>query len=169
VKPFAAPLAAMLALASMGSAAGVAQDAKSQLAAAYAGQCKAGLARDAAAFAKSFDPKFVDTDIDGGQQDLQQTVAAVVNPQTGVTFLTCAFTIRKVTPQGGKAIASVTQKVTGTFAQNGGPAQPFVQVQDSNDTWNLSGAPVEVSSTETGHRLTIAGKVVEEKGTMSQP
>lgn len=169
MKRYAPLVTAIVALATLMGTTAVADDAQSQLQAAYDGQCKAGLARDATAFGKFFAPTYVDTDIDGSQQDLTQTIAGVVTPQVGVTFSTCSFTIRKVTTDGAKATALVTQHVTGTFAQGGGEAQPFTQVQDSTDAWNIAGAPVELSSTETGHRLTIAGKVVEEKGTMSQP
>ena len=141
MRNYALPLAAMLSLACLASTAVLAADTKTELQAAYDGQCKAGLAKDATAFTKFFDERFVNTDIDGSQEGLDQTVAGVVTPQAGVTFLTCAFTIRKVSQQGIKVTALVTQRVTGTFAQGGGSPQPFVQVQDSTDVWNFSGCP----------------------------
>jgi hypothetical protein len=151
------------------AAATPAADLKAQLQSAYDGQCKAGIAKDAAAFQAFFDAKYIATDLDGKQQDLGAIVTGVTSPQPGVAFAACSFVIRSVTANGGTATALVTQTVEGTFAQGTGAPQPFTQIQDSTDTWNVSGTPVEQTSQETGHRLTIAGKVVEEKGVLTAP
>ena len=162
-------LAAALVAGALTSAAAVADDVQARLQSAYDGQCKAAIAKDASGFQSFFDPSYAAIGLDGQRQDRATVVAEVTTPQEGLTFATCSFTIRNVSVAGAVATATVLQTVTGTLAQGGGPAQPFTQVQESTDTWNVSGAPQQVTSTETGHRLTSGGKVVEEKGTMTAP
>lgn len=160
-------LAASLAFGALAATAR-ADDAQAQIQAAYDAQCKAALARDAAAFQKTFDPKFVATDFEGKKQALAEVVAGVITVQPGITFSTCSFAIRKLVPGKDGTTAEVTQTVTGTFAQSGSP-QPFTQIDESTDVWSPGASPLQLSSAETGRKLTIGGKVVDEKGTLASP
>jgi hypothetical protein len=161
-------LGAALVLSVTAASVARADDVRAQIQAQYDGQCKAFLAKDATGFQKAFDPKYTSTDTDGKQQTLAEVVADATTPQAGVDVTTCAIIIRKLTTGSGTATVLATLTAAGTFAQ-GASTSPFVQVQESTDAWSLSGSPLETASIETGHRLTIGGKVVEEKGTMTTP
>jgi hypothetical protein len=169
LRHFVIILAAVLALDAFASTASRADDVQSKLQAAYDSQCKAFITKDADAFQKTFDLKYVATDLDGKQETLADILQEVTAPTPGITIATCAFTIRKVTVSGTTATVLVTATATGTVSQNGGAAQPLTQIQDTTDTWNVSATPVELTSLETGVRATAGGKVVQEKGTLSTP
>jgi hypothetical protein len=162
-------LATTLVLGSLAATAARADDVQAKLQAAYDSQCKGFIAKDATAFQKTFDPKYESTDLDGKHETLADILDEITAPTPGITIATCAFTIRKVTVSGTTATVLVTATATGTIAQDGTPAQPLVQVQDTTDTWNVAAAPVELTSVETGVRATAGGKVVQEKGTLSTP
>jgi dihydrodipicolinate reductase len=169
LRNFVIIFAAAVALGSLIFTAARADDVQSKLQAAYDTQCKAFIAKDADAFKKTFDPKYSSTDLDGKHETLADIVDEVTAPTPGITVATCAFTIRKVTVNGTTATALVTATATGTVSQNGGASQPLVQVQETTDTWNVAGTPMETTSVETGIRASVGGKVVQEKGAMSTP
>jgi hypothetical protein len=158
---------AALALGSFVFTAARADDVQSKLQSAYDAQCKAFIAKDPDAFKKTFDPKYSSTDLDGKHETLADIVDEITAPTPGIVVATCTFTIRKVTVTGATATALVTATATGTVSQNGGASQPLNQIQETTDTWNVAGAPMETSSVETGVRATVGGKVVQEKGTLS--
>jgi hypothetical protein len=169
LRSFVIILAAAAALGSLVFTAARADDVQSKLQAAYDTQCKAFIAKDADAFKKTFDPAYSSTDLDGKHETLADIVDEVTAPTPGITVTTCAFTIRKVTVNGTTATALVTATATGTVSQNGGAAQPLIQIQETTDTWNVAGIPLETTSVETGLRATVGGKVVQQKGTLSTP
>jgi hypothetical protein len=160
-------LAVALALGSLVPTAARADDVQSKLQAAYDAQCKAFIAKDGDLFQKTFDPKYSATDLEGKHETLADIVDEVTAPTPGITVATCAFTIRKLTVSGTTATALVTATATGTVSQNGGASQPLIQIQETTDTWNVAGAPMETSSLETGVRVTVGGKIIQEKGTLS--
>jgi hypothetical protein len=162
-------LAAALAFGSFAFTSARADDTQSKIQAAYDAQCKAFLAKDGDAFAKTFDPKYAATDLDGKQQTLADTVNDVTASSPGITIATCTFTIRKLTVNGTTATVLATATAAGTVMQNGGASAPLSQIQETTDTWNVAGAPMETSSVETGLRATVDGKVVQEKGTLATP
>ena len=169
MRHFVIILAAGLALGPLASTGARADDVRSKIQAAYDAQCKAFIAKDGDAFQKSFDPKYIATDLDGKQQALADIVNEVTASSPGVTITTCAFTIRNVTVSGTTATVLATATATGTVTQNGGASSPLTQIQETTDTWNVAGAPLETTSLETGLRATVGGKVVQEKGTLSTP
>jgi hypothetical protein len=162
-------LAAAVTFSTLACPAVRAADMQSQLQAAYDGQCKSAVAKDAATFQTFFDPKFVGTDLDGKQVPLSVVVTEVTTPPAGLTVANCAFVIHKVSVANGVATALVTQTVTGTIVQGTGAPSPFVQFEESTDTWNVSGSPAQLTSLETGQRVTVDGKVVIDKGTVTAP
>jgi hypothetical protein len=169
LRNFVIIFAAAAALGSFIFTAARADDVRSKIQAAYDAQCKAFIAKDGDAFQKTFDPKYVATDLDGKQQALADIVNEVTASSPGVTIATCAFTIRNVTVNGATATVLATATAAGTLLQNGGASAPVSQIQETTDTWNVAGAPMETSSVETGLRATEDGKVVQEKGTLSTP
>jgi hypothetical protein len=160
--------AASLSLGAFATTLAVADDASAQLKSAYEAQCKAFVATDAKSFAKTFDPSYISTDLDGKQQTLTEVVADAMAPQAGVTITACSVAIRKLTPAAGSATVLATLTAGGTLTRDGS-ALPFTQEQESTDTWTLAATPLETTSVETGSRTTIGGKVVEEKGKMTTP
>jgi hypothetical protein len=162
-------LAVALAFGSFASSAACADDTQSKIQAAYDAQCKAFIAKDGDAFQKTFDPKYTATDLDGKQQALADIVNEVTASTPGIAISTCTFTIRKVTVKGATATVLATATAAGTMTQNGGASAQVSQVQETTDTWNVAGAPLETSSVETGLRATVGGKVVQEKGTFATP
>jgi hypothetical protein len=169
MRRFAIILTGALALGSLASAAGFADDVQSQIQTAYAGECSTAIAKDSAGFSKFFDPKFTGTNVDGQQQTLAQTVSQVAAPPAGLTIATCAFTITNYAAANGVATILASQTATGTYAPAGGTPVPFTLLQESTDTWSIAGPPLQTSSVETGTRLTMGGKVVQEKGKLTTP
>jgi hypothetical protein len=159
-------LAAVVALGAGTCAASLADDTQPQLAAAYDGQCKAAVAKDGAAFQKFFDPKFTGTDMDGKQTTIADVIPQIVSPPAGIVITGCSFAIHNVSVASGVATATVTQTGTGTV---GSPPKPLVIISESTDTWNVSGSPLQLTSTETGQRVTVDGKVVVDKGSVTAP
>ncbi len=154
---------AALALGSFVFTAARADDVQSKLQSAYDAQCKAFIAKDPDAFQKTFDPKYSSTDLDGKHETLADIVDEVTAPTPGIVVATCAFTIRRVTVTGATATALVTATATGTVSQNGGASQPLNQIQETTDTWNVAGAPMETSSVETGYARPSAEKSSRKK------
>jgi hypothetical protein len=160
--------AALIVLAALVSAPAPTDDVRVQVQAAYDAQCKAFLAADATAFAKTFDSTYIATALDGKQQRREEVVADAVAPQPGVTVSSCTVAIRSLTVKGDTATVMVTLTAGGTIAHDG-TSSPFSEEAESTDTWNLGATPLETTSLQTGTRTTAAGKVVDEKGTMSTP
>jgi hypothetical protein len=159
-------VAAIVALAASCFARTSAEDVKAQIQAAYDGQCTAAIARDGAAFQTSFGPNFVATEADGKQQSLAQALALVGAPPAGWRLAECSFSIRGLTIDSQSATVRVTRRIRGTFTQ-GILTEPFTQVQDSNDTWSLAGAPLQTASVATAVLSTLGNKVVDQRGTLS--
>jgi len=158
-------VAAIVALGASCFATGSAEDVKAQIQAAYDGQCKAAIAGDGAAFQTSFSPSFVATEVDGKQRSLSQALALVATPPAGWRLAECSFSIRGLTIDNQSATVRVTRRIRGTFTQ-GILTEPFTQVQDSNDTWTLAGAPQQMASMATAVRSTLGNNVVQ-RGTLS--
>ena len=169
MRHFVIILAAALALGSLASAGARADDVQSAIQAAYDAQCKAFLAKDADAFQKTFDPKYQSTDLDGKHETLADIVNEVTASTPGITIATCTFNIRSMTVSGTTATVLATASATGTLTQNGGVSAPLSQIQETTDTWNVAGAPMETASVETGLRASVGGKVVQEKGALATP
>jgi hypothetical protein len=162
-------LTSALALGSLASTAARADDVQSKIQAAYDAQCKAFIAKDGDGFAKTFDPKYQSTDLDGKHEALADIVNEVTASTPGIAITACAFTIRKLTVSGTTATVLATATASGTLTQNGGASAPLTQIQETTDTWNVAGTPMEMTSLETGLRATVSGKVVQEKGTLATP
>ena len=168
LRTFSFIVAAALGLASSCFATGAADDVRTQIQGAYDAQCKAAIAKDGAAFQSKFSPNFVATEAGGKQRALPEIVALVTAPPPGWSLAECSVSIRGMTVDNGTAIVRATRTIRGTFAQ-GVLIQPFAQIQDSSDTWNLAGAPVQTASAATAVRATLGVKVVVERGTLSAP
>jgi hypothetical protein len=154
-----------MALGSFNAVAGLAADSRSQLQAAYDAQCSSAISKDVVAFQKFFSPSFVATDAAGRQQTLAQIVAIIQSPPQGFIVGSCSFAIRSISIENGSATVLVTRTISGAVVQ-GVITEPFTQVQNSSDTWALSGSPVETTSTATGVRTTYGGKIVDQRGTL---
>jgi hypothetical protein len=169
LRHFVIILAAALALGSLPALVRADDDVRSKIQAAYDAQCKAFIAKDGDAFAKTFDPKYQSTDLDGKHEALADIVSEVTASTPGITISSCEFKIRSLTVSGATATVLVTAIATGTLTQNGGVSAPLSQIQETTDTWNVAGAPMQLSAVETGLRATVGGKVVQEKGALASP
>lgn len=160
-------LSAVFALAPVAARAG--DDVRAKIQTAYDAQCKAFIAKDADAFQKTFDSKYQSTDLDGKHETLTDVVNQVTASTPGITIATCTFKIRSMTVTGTTATVLATATASGTLMQNGGASSPVSQIQETTDTWNVAGAPIQMSSVETGLRATVGTEVVQQKGTLATP
>jgi hypothetical protein len=159
-------VAAFVSCVALSWGTALAADTRSQVQAVYDAQCKAALAKDGEALQRTFSPDFVATDADGRWQTLSQIVALIKAPPAGWRVTACSFAIRNVAVENGMATVSVTRTVAGMIAQ-GIVSQPFAQIQDSTDIWDLKATPLETASTATAVRATLGDKVVDQRGTLS--
>jgi hypothetical protein len=150
------------------AAAGGAADKQTQIQGAYDRQCKAAVAKNMSAFASTFSKSYVAIDLDRNSQTLDQVIAAVETPPQGMTFDACTFLIREFSSDGDTATVAETQTVAGSVLQDGA-SKPFIHVEDSVDTWKISGTPLELTSTGTGERMTIDGLAVLDRGILASP
>jgi hypothetical protein len=157
----------LLFAASLGAVAAAA-DKQAQVQAAYDHQCKTVVAKDIRGFESTLSPSFVAIDLDNNSLTVDQVADAVESPPLGMLFDQCAVLIRGFSIDGNLATVAETQTSAGTLYDQG-TSKPFVHVEDSIDTWNVSGTPRELTSKGTGERLTVDGVAMLDRGILASP
>jgi hypothetical protein len=157
-----------LAAVALTAGAGMAADPQSQIQGAYDRQCNAVRSKDGGAFEATLSPDFVAVDLDRNQQTRDDVAGAIVVPPQSMIVETCTFLIRQIQTGDATSTVAETQTMSGTLVSDAA-VKPFVRVEDSYDVWKITGRPLQLSSKETGVRLTVDGNVVQDRGILASP